>query len=347
MIKRFVERFIFTAIMGIMMACTESDGNVFTVVTDENYALAETQVIFADYRDRIAAVSGTGGTGVFLHNTNAADPNDKTVVRINFDTRYSMCLLDLKEDAVLTMPETGGRYQSAWFVTEEHYNPMAITAPGTYTLTEEMMGSRYVLIIVRTLVNMKDEKDMGVVTELQKQLKIEQADRGSYEPSCQWNMDEILAMRKKYVEIATEKRLAADDMFGKKGSLTQENHNCGVAYGWGGFTSDQAVYLSYIPQNEEPCTLTLKDVPVADNAFWSITIYDIEGYPQGDPYNINSTFAARNEDGSVTIHFGGDDKSVANYMEIFPGWTFILRLYLPQEEYFNKTWTKPELEYGK
>ena len=40
MIKRFVERFIFTAIMGIMMACTESDGNVFTVVTDENYALA-------------------------------------------------------------------------------------------------------------------------------------------------------------------------------------------------------------------------------------------------------------------------------------------------------------------
>lgn len=347
MIKRFVERFIFTAIMGIMMACTESDGNVFTVVTDENYALAETQVIFADYRDRIAAVSGTGGTGVFLHNTNAADPNDKTVVRINFDTRYSMCLLDLKEDAVLTMPETGGRYQSAWFVTEEHYNPMAITAPGTYTLTEEMMGSRYVLIIVRTLVNMKDEKDMGVVTELQKQLTIEQADRGSYEPSCQWNMDEILAMRKKYVEIATEKRLAADDMFGKKGSLTQENHNCGVAYGWGGFTSDQAVYLSYIPQNEEPCTLTLKDVPVADNAFWSITIYDIEGYPQGDPYNINSTFAARNEDGSVTVHFGGDDKSVANYMEIFPGWTFILRLYLPQEEYFNKTWTKPELEYGK
>lgn len=347
MIKRFVERFIFTAIMGIMMACTESDGNVFTVVTDENYALAETQVIFADYRDRIAAVSGTGGTGVFLHNTNAADPNDKTVVRINFDTRYSMCLLDLKEDAVLTMPETGGRYQSAWFVTEEHYNPMAITAPGTYTLTEEMMGSRYVLIIVRTLVNMKDEKDMGVVTELQKQLKIEQADRGFYEPSCQWNMDEILAMRKKYVEIATEKRLAADDMFGKKGSLTQENHNCGVAYGWGGFTSDQAVYLSYIPQNEEPCTLTLKDVPVADNAFWSITIYDIEGYPQGDPYNINSTFAARNEDGSVTVHFGGDDKSVANYMEIFPGWTFILRLYLPQEEYFNKTWTKPELEYGK
>lgn len=93
---------IFAAIIGVMVACTDENKNLSTTVTDENYALAETQVIFADYRDRIAAVSGTNGTGAFLHNTEAADPNDKTVVRINFDTRYSMCLLDLKEDAVLT-----------------------------------------------------------------------------------------------------------------------------------------------------------------------------------------------------------------------------------------------------
>jgi hypothetical protein len=336
---------IFAAIIGVMVACTDENKNLSTTVTDENYALAETQVIFADYRDRIAAVSGTNGTGAFLHNTEAADPNDKTVVRINFDTRYSMCLLDLKEDAVLTMPETQGRYQSAWIVTEEHYNPMAITKPGRYTLTEEMMGSRYVLIIIRTLVNMKDAKDMEIVTELQKQLKIEQADRGSYEPSHQWNMDEILAMRKKYIGIANEKNLSPDDMFGKKGTLTQENHNCGVAYGWGGFTSDQAVYLNYIPKSDQSCTLTLKNVPIAENAFWSITIYDMDGYPQGNPYNINSAFASYNADGSATIHFGNDDKNAPNYMEIFPGWTFILRLYLPQEEYFNKTWTRPELTY--
>ena len=88
-------------------------------------------------------------------------------------------------------------------------------------------------------------------------------------------------------------------------------------------------------------------VPVADNAFWSITVYDAQGYPQGDPYNVNSAFAVGNSDGSVTIHFGGEDKSVANYLEIFPGWTYILRLYLPQEPYFNGSWQQPKLQYAE
>lgn len=336
---------IATCIVALFTSCKKGNNDSYTMVTDENYALAETQVIFTDYRDRIAAFSGTNGTGAFLHNLEGADPNDKTVVRINFDTRYSMCLLDLAHEATLTMPETNGRYQSAWFVTEEHYNPMAFTEPGTYRITEEMTGSRYVLVVIRTQVNMKDENDMKIVTELQKQLKIEQSDRGSYEASHKWNMDEILAMRQKYIDIANEKKISTAEMFGAKGTLTQENHNCGVAYGWGGFTPEQAVYLNYIAANDKPCTLTMKDVPVAKNAFWSITVYDKQGYPQGDPYNINSSFAVCDENGTATIHFGGDDKMAPNYLEIFPGWTFILRLYLPQEAYFNKTWVQPELVY--
>ena len=146
----------------------------YDIVTDENYALAETQIIFADYRDRIIAQSGGSGTGTLLHNRNSSDPADKTVMRINFDTRYSMCLLDLNCDATLTMPETNGRYQSAWFVTEEHYNPMAINEPGTYTITQEDMGSRYVFVMIRTQVNMRDSADMAIVTKLQDQIQLTQ-----------------------------------------------------------------------------------------------------------------------------------------------------------------------------
>jgi hypothetical protein len=50
-----------------------------------------------------------------------------------------------------------------------------------------------------------------------------------------------------------------------------------------------------------------------------------------------------NEDGSVTIHFGGDENA-GNYMDIFDGWNFSLRIYEPTEAYFNGEWALPELK---
>ena len=130
-------------------------------------------------------------------------------------------------------------------------------------------------------------------------------------------------------------------MFGKKGEVPLKEHNVGTAMGWGGLTPERAVYPSIYGEGKEPQTLTLRDVPT--NAFWSITVYDAEGYPQGDVYNINSAFAVPDEDGSYTIHFGGDKEAV-NYMDIFEGWNIALRIYEPTEAYFNGEWVMPELE---
>lgn len=135
-----------------------------TLLTPENFALAESQMIFEKYVKDIAAATKTDGVGVFMHNRKAADPKDKTVVRINFDTQYSVAILDLDNQATLTMPETNGRYQSAWFITEAHYNPLAINKPGTYTITQEEMGSRYVMLVIRTQVNMTDPEDLAKVS---------------------------------------------------------------------------------------------------------------------------------------------------------------------------------------
>ena len=315
-----------------------------TKVTDENYALAETQVIFSDYVKKIAKLTGTNGVGVFLHNPKGANPKDKTVMRINFDTIYSFVVLDLKESATLVMPETNGRYQSAWFITEEHFNPMAISKPGTYTVTQAEMGSRYIMIAIRTQANVENQEDMKIANALQQKLEIHQKDRGSYKASNSWNMDEIMAMRSKYQKIVEDKHLTTDSFFGPKGQRSLELQNAGTSFGWGGFTKEQAAYPAYFPTTTAAQTLTLKDVPV--HAFWSITVYDKGGYPQTDTYNINSQFAKKNADGSITIHFGGDAKQ-DNYMETFEGWSFILRLYQPKEAYFDGSWKKPVLELVK
>ena len=49
------------------------------------------------------------------------------------------------------------------------------------------------------------------------------------------------------------------------------------------------------------------------DAFWSVTLYDDKGWMPVNKYNaysFNNVTAKKNEDGSITIHFGGDPKAV-------------------------------------
>ncbi len=312
-----------------------------TTVTEDNYDIAETQGVFENYVKKIARATNTNGVGIFWHVKTGADPKDKTIPRINFDTIYSWSIIDLTEAVTLTMPETKGRYQSAWFIDEEHYNPMALNDAGEYTITKEDVGTRYVMIVIRTQANTSDPVDLAEAGELQEKLKLSQKARGSYVPSYKWNQQEVVKMRAHFEQVIKDKGIKSDVMFGKRGTMTDEQHNVGTAGGWGGFEKAQAVYPLYYPTSTAYQTLTLKDVPAG--AFWSLTVYDDGGFAQTDTYNINSQFAIKNKDGSVTINFGGD-KNTINYMETFKGWTLTLRLYRPTAAYFNGKWKKPELK---
>ena len=140
---------VFLFLLGLVVSCNETTNKndvskesstvkEVTKVTDENYGLAETQVIFTDYVKKIAKDSKTNGVGVFKHDKKPLDPKQRTIMRINFDTQYSFAVLDLTDDATLIMPETNGRYQSAWIITEEHYNPLAFNKPGKYKITKKI-----------------------------------------------------------------------------------------------------------------------------------------------------------------------------------------------------------------
>ena len=83
----------------------------------------------------------------------------------------------------------GRQVQTAWIVTEEHYNPTCYTTAGEHELTETSMGSQYVMIIMRTQVNMADTKDVAQAAALQDLLQIRQVDKGpAYVSSNKWDV---------------------------------------------------------------------------------------------------------------------------------------------------------------
>ena len=314
-------------------------------VTKANYAAAETQTVMAAYVGKIAKATCSGGVGVLWNDSKAADPKDRTVIRINFDTLYSWLVLDLNSPATITLPETGGRYQSAMVVNDEGYTYVH-QDPGEYKLTKEAVGSRYATVAFRTGVNIQDPADVAKAQALQAKLAVKQAQKGAFIQPNQWNKEQMLALRADYNKERNEKGIKSEALFGRKGVVSPEQNNMGVAVGIGGLPKEGAVYLFYTPTSTDPQTLTLKDVPNGDNAFWSLTVYDKEGFPTGEPFNLNSAFAKTNGQGEVVVHFGGD-KNQNNYLAIYPGWNATLRIYKPKPAYFDGSWDRPELQLAQ
>jgi len=322
------------------------EGTTVTPVTKANYAVAETEVILADYVRKIAKGTCSAGVGVLLHQRAAMDPKERTILRPNFDTLYSFAVLDLESPATVVLPETD-RYQILEVIDEEHWIPLISDKPGRYELTKESVGSRYAFAFVRTQVNVQDPEDLKKAAAAQDGIKLEQAKKGEFVSKKKYDMKEILALREDYNKRRESEGVTSEMAFGKKGELTEELRNFGVAIGWGGLPKEGAVYpFPKVVDSTEPHTLTLKDVPNDPRAFWSLTVYDQKGFSTGENYNINSAFAKKNENGEYVIHLGGD-KNQDNYLDIYPGWNAALRIYAPTEAYFNGSWTPPQFELAK
>jgi hypothetical protein len=134
-------------------------------------------------------------------------------------------------------------------------------------------------------------------------------------------------------------------MFGTRYQVDAVRHLIGTAMAWGGNPEKEAMYLNVTPQKDDGVTayrLIVKDVPV--DGFWSISVYNAEGYFQPNKenaYTLNNVTAHKEKDGSVIVHFGGGDSKIANYLPIMRGWNYMVRLYRPRPEILNGQWTFP------
>lgn len=283
-----------------------------------------------------------GAFGTIAHNREPVDIDKQPVVRANRDTLYSYGVLDLTTPATITMPEAD-RFQSIRIINQDHYIVQDVAEPGIYELTQDAVGTRYVHVNVRTLVNPNDPDDLKAAHALQDRVVLNQSEPGSLDlPN--WDTEQLAAIRKAVLGLAP---FVPDSrrMFGAKDEVDAVRHLVGTAGGWGGGPEYAVLFVNVTPQEndgETPYTLTVKDVPV--DGFWSISMYNESGFFEKNPdggYSLNNLTATPNEDGSTTIHFGGDPNR-DNWLFAPEGWNYTIRMYLPREEILEGDWAFPD-----
>ena len=268
--------------------------------------------------------------------------NKQIVIRTNRDTLYSIAIIDISKGATITLPEAGDRYTSIQVINQDHYTNKVAYGAGKYNLTMEEFSSPYVGIVFRCLVDPNDQADIKIGNELQNKLKIEAA---SAKPFVVPDYD--MESYKKTVGALLE--LAAEfpdclGMFGSKEDVDPIRHLFGTALGWGGLPAEHAFYEMVSPHLPVgKYQITVKDVPC--DSFWSITVYNKVGYMEKNDlgvYNINNINAKRNDDGSVTINFGGCGDGRVNCIPIMDGWNYIVRYYKPHKELLEGKYKFPK-----
>jgi hypothetical protein len=314
------------------------DGAV--LVSADNFIRAESDRYFGNI------VSGGGFAG-FMHIRELTPMDRQLVVRANRDTLYSAGVFDLDAGPVtVSLPDAAGRFMSTQVITEDHYVPAVFYGAGDHTLRRDDIGTRYVVVVVRTLVDPGDDADVDAVHMLQDAIAARQDDTGSFDIP-RWDPVSQKTVRDALLQLATtlpdSKR-----MFGTRDDTDPVRHLIGSASAWGGNPERDAMYFSVHPAGNDGATayrLSVREVPV--DGFWSITVYNKDGYftPNAqNAYSLNNITATRGGDGTVAIQFGGSDGATANCLPVTPGWNYMVRLYRPHDTILNGEWTFPEAE---
>jgi hypothetical protein len=310
-------------------------------VTADNFIRAETDMYFG-------IVARESGFAKVAHHREVIPVDKQTVVRPNRDTLYSSGVFDLDAGPVtITLPEARDRFLSMQTFDEDHYVVSVVYTEGKHKFTRAKIGTRYILVGIRTLVDPNDPQDVAEVHRLQNAINVDQPGGPGHFEVPNWDQ----ASQKKVRDALLVLGATVPDtrrMFGTRREVDPVRHLIGTAMGWGGNPEKDAFYLNVTPKQNDGRTvhtLTVRDVPV--DGFWSISVYNAEGYFEPNPYGahtLNNITAKKEKDGAVTVQFGDYDVNTPNCLPIVKGWNYLVRLYRPRAEILNGTWKFPDAQ---
>ena len=241
----------------------------------------------------------------------------------------------------------GKRFMSLIVIDEDQYTPAVYYGAGSHTLSKEQIGTRYLMLALRTFIDPNDPEDLKKAHALQGAVKLDQQSPGTFTVP---NWDPISHKKVRDALLILASTLPNSDYgFGTKEQVDPVRRLILSASAWGGNPDSEAKYLNVTPSKndgEAVYKLTVpSDVPV--DGFWSITVYDAEGRFEKnnyDSYSLNNLTAKKGADGSVAVQFGGCDGKIPNCLPTVPGWNYMVRFYRPRKQILDGTWRFPEAQ---
>lgn len=308
-------------------------------VTVDNFVRAATNIEMEKY------VKIAGGANRLAHVRQPTPVDHQPTIRMNRDTLYSMAVIDVTQGATLTIPDVGTRYLSAMVVNQDHYINKVFHGGGTYTLDQETFDTPYVIVIMRTLVDAADPADIKAVNAIQDAMTLDVAADAPFNVP-EYDHDEFEHILNTALELARSVPDSAHT-FGSKAQVDPIRHFLGTAFGWGGLPESEAFYLNVDPGLPVAAYRIHVPAQVPVNAFWSISLYNADGFFQENvlgAYSVNSVTGTREADDSMIVHLGACDDGRVNCLPIMPGWNYAVRMYLPEPQILDGSWVFPGVE---
>jgi len=298
------------------------------IVDEDNYPYVES------HRQMAITQDSAGGVNTFDHKRVVPSVDDQPIIRMNRDTLYSMAIIDASKGATVTMPDAGDRYISVMFIDENHRTTNMIYTPGEH---EVPASTNHIYAIVRVGIGSADAADIKEIHGLQDEIKVSANSAVPFEPVVYDKASYDKTHNGLLDKFNKSGIVDSEGAFGTEDNVDHDTYVMVTAAGWGGPPWEDNVYqISSYFEGSECMSTTFKD-PNNEGGFWSITVYDKNGFMFDEVANVNSNRAKANEDGTYTVHFGCEGKvnNIPNKSDT-GSWHAEVRHYRPSQAVLNR-----------